>query len=154
MADSWVKILTISEAKNRWGCYLMALSLNRSAFVGRSGRNLVRSVSLTLTASLLFSGLSIIAIPSAQAAAVTATGTSPSVCNQEVGNASNVAAYRLVGGDCVIEFKNTGSTTWTVPNGVTSVSLLVVGGGGGGAATTGSSGALGGSGIVIVRYAI
>jgi hypothetical protein len=53
MADSWVKILTISEAKNRWGCYLMALSLNRSAFVGRSGRHLVRSVSLSLTTPFL-----------------------------------------------------------------------------------------------------
>ena len=68
----------------------------------------------------------------AQAAPVTATGTNPSVCNQEVGNAASVVAYRLTGGDCVVEFKNVGSTTWTVPNGVTSVSLLVVGGGGGG----------------------
>ena len=69
----------------------------------------------------------------AQAAPVTATGTNPSICNQEVGNAASVVAYRLTGGDCVVEFKNVGSTTWTVPTGVTSVSLLVVGGGGGGA---------------------
>ena len=118
--------------------------------MGKSGRHLAKFLSLTLTASLLFSALTIIAIPPAQAAPVTATGTNPSVCNQVVGNASNVVAYRLVGGDCVIEFKNTGSTTWTVPSGVTSVSLLVVGGGGGGASRHGGGG--GGGGVVYAEY--
>jgi hypothetical protein len=86
----------------------------------------------------------------AQAAPVTATGTNPSICNQEVGNAASVVAYRLTGGDCVVEFKNVGSTTWTVPNGVTSVSLLVVGGGGGGASRHGGGG--GGGGVVYAEY--
>jgi hypothetical protein len=75
---------------------------------------------------------------------ITATGTNPSICNQEVGNTLNVVAYRLAGGDCVIEFKNTGSTTWTVPAGVTAVNVLVVGGGGGGGSRAAGGGGGGG----------
>jgi hypothetical protein len=70
--------------------------------------------------------------PSANAATVTASGphASPSVCNQTVGNATNVVAYRLAGGDCVVEFKNAGATTtWTVPDSASSVQYLIVGGG-------------------------
>lgn len=84
-----------------------------------------------------------VSIP-AQAAPVTATGTNPSICNQEVGDATNVVAYRLAGGDCVIEFKNSGSTTWTVPTGVTAVNVLVVGGGGGGGSRAAGGGGGGG----------
>ena len=82
----------------------------------------------------------------AQAAPVTATGTNPSICNQEVGNAASVVAYRLTGGDCVVEFKNVGATTWTVPTGITSAWILVVGGGGGGASRHAGGG--GGGGVV------
>jgi len=85
----------------------------------------------------------IVSVP-AQAATVTATGTNPTVCNQTVDNASNVVAYRLSGGDCVIEFKNTGTANWTVPAGITSVQALVVGGGGAGGRATNSGGAGGG----------
>ena len=84
----------------------------------------------------------------AQAAPVTATGTNPAVCNQEVGNSTNVTAVRLAGGDCVVQFRNAGSTTWTVPAGVTSVSALVIGGGGGGG--FGSLGGGGGAGEVLI----
>ncbi|MBM3719708.1 MAG: hypothetical protein FJW51_03640, partial [Actinobacteria bacterium] len=76
---------------------------------------------------------------SASAAAVTAVARSgfgdhanQSVCDQSVGNATNVIAYRLSGGDCVIEFKNVGTTTWNVSNGISLVRYLIVGGGGSG----------------------
>lgn len=82
------------------------------------------------------------------AATVTATGTNPSVCNQEVGNATNVTAVRLAGGDCVVQFKNVGTTTWTVPAGVIAVNSLVIGGGGGGG--FGSLGAGGGAGELLI----
>jgi len=43
-----------------------------------------------------------------------------------------------------ISGNTTGSTTWTVPTGVTQVEYLVVGGGGGGGSTTGGGGGAGG----------
>ena len=63
-----------------------------------------RLVSLVVASQLLagFQLLSPTLLSSAKAATVTATGTNPTVCNQEVGNATNVVAYRLSGGDCVI----------------------------------------------------
>lgn len=122
----------------------MALSSSRSALLGKPKRCSAKYLSLALIALLLISGLSLFTVPSAQAAPVTATGTNPSICNQEVGNALNVVAYRLAGGDCVIEFKNTGSTTWTVPAGVTAVNVLVVGGGGGGGSRAAGGGGGGG----------
>jgi hypothetical protein len=67
--------------------------------------------------------------PSANAATVT---SADSTCNQTVGNATGVTATRLAGGDCVVTFTSTGTTTWTVPTGITSAQVLVVGGGGGG----------------------
>jgi len=80
----------------------------------------------------------------ANAAVVTATGTNPSYCDQTVGNATNVVAYRNSAGDCVIEFKNVGTTSWTPNAGVTSVRVLVVGGGGGGASRHAGGGGAGG----------
>lgn len=43
----------------------------------------------------------------------------------------------------VVAFKDTGSCTWTVPTGVTSVDYLVVGGGGGGGTRSGGGGGAG-----------
>ena len=97
-----------------------------------------------LTALILFSTL-IPAAPS-NAAPVTATGTNPTICNQEVGNSAGVTAYRITGGDCVVEFKNVGTTTWTVPLGVTSITYLVIAGGGGGAGGQASEHGGGGGG--------
>jgi hypothetical protein len=102
-------------------------------------KSLGASISIAMVCSVFTS------IP-AQAAPVTATGTNPSICNQEVGNAASVVAYRLTGGDCVVEFKNVGATTWTVPTGITSAWILVVGGGGGGASRHAGGG--GGGGVV------
>ena len=90
---------------------------------------------------------------SSASANITATGTNPSVCNQVVGITTGVTAYRLAGGDCVVEFRNVGSTTWNRPAGVTSIRVLVVGGGGGGASRHAGGG--GGGGVVeATSYAI
>jgi len=82
--------------------------------------------------------------PNASAATVTATGTNPSVCNQTVGNSDSVVAYRLSGGDCVVEFKRVGTTVWTSPTGVTRAGIVVVGGGGGGGVWVAGGGGGGG----------
>jgi hypothetical protein len=84
----------------------------------------------------------------ANALVVTATGTNGSICNQTVTDATSVVAYRIANGDCVVEFRNIGSTTWTAPAAITSMSVLVVGGGGGGAAR--HSGGGGGGGVLYV----
>ena len=103
-----------------------------------------------LTLSLVVGLLSSIGpISPAQAVLVTATGTNPTICNQEVSSSTNVVAYRLTGGDCVIEFRNVATVNWTVPTGVTAVQVLTVGGGGGGgggsrASSDGGRGAGGG----------
>jgi len=87
-----------------------------------------RIIRLILTSFLI----SFLSIPVADAATVIATGTDPTACNQTVDNTPNVTAYRLAGGECVVEFKNVGTVNWTVPTGVTAVQVLTVGGGGGG----------------------
>ena len=98
-----------------------------------------KSISVLLGFFLIFQPL-----PAIAATVVAAAGET--VCNQTVGNAANVSAYRIAGGFCVVEFKNVGSTTWTVPTGVTSITYLVVAGGGGGAGGTASEHAGGGGG--------
>lgn len=80
----------------------------------------------------------------AQALTVTATGTTPSICNQNVNNTDSVTAVRLSGGDCVIEFKRVGSTIWTAPSISGQARVLVLAGGGGGGAHVGSGGGAGG----------
>jgi len=84
-------------------------------------------------------------IESSFAATVTATGThpTPAVCNQTVSDATNVEAVRLVEGDCVVTFKS-GSVTWTAPQGLITVQILLVGGGAGGGSTFDTRGAGGG----------
>ncbi|MFZ9910212.1 MAG: glycine-rich domain-containing protein, partial [Candidatus Nanopelagicaceae bacterium] len=81
------------------------------------------------------------------AATVTASGphANPTVCNQSVGNATSVSAYRLSTGECIIEFRNVGTTTWTVPNNATSVRFLIVGGGAAGYPDSGGGGGGGGA---------
>lgn len=101
-----------------------------------------KKIALALLAFLAVNN--IVLIQPASAATVLATGTDATVCNQVVGDATSVVAYRITGGDCVIEFKNVGSTTWTVPLGVTSAWVLVVAGGGGGASRHAGGGGAGG----------
>ena len=75
-------------------------------------------------------------------------------CSADVDNATGVTMTVTSGGDCVITFTRTGTTTWTVPGAVTSVRALVVGGGGAGGKSTnvGGSGG-GGAGAMVVHSA-
>lgn len=82
----------------------------------------------------------IAAPPVAQAAAGTVTNGS---CSSAVGEVANVIITQ-VGNDCVISFRNAGTTTWTVPASVREVDLLVVAGGGAGGARAGGGGGAGG----------
>jgi hypothetical protein len=79
------------------------------------------------------------------AAIITATGTNPSACNQNVDVTTGVTAERLANGDCVVKFTAASTTiSWTVPIGVTAVNVLVVGGGGGGGSRAAGGGGSGG----------
>lgn len=80
----------------------------------------------------------------AQALTVTATGSTPDICNQVVDNNSSVTAERLSDGDCLVEFKRVGTTTWTSPAISGMARVLVLGGGGGGGAHVGGGGGAGG----------
>ena len=100
----------------------------------------MKKAALTILSSLLLFQT----LP-AHAATVTADAGATN-CDQEVDNSSSVVAYRLSTGFCVVEFRRTGSTTWTVPTGVTSISYLVVAGGGGGAGGQASEHGGGGGG--------
>ncbi len=93
---------------------------------------------ITLT-STLFSA------PSAEAITfnVTATGTSPAVCNQTAGVPSSVSAVRLSAGDCVVTI--TGDTTWQIPYSSSNFQVLIVGGGAAGMGDGGGGGGGGGS---------
>lgn len=94
-------------------------------------------------------GLNLSIGPSAEAATnITATGTNPRICDQTVADTTGVTAYRLAGGDCVVEFKNSGTTSWTSPALISSVQILVVAGGGGGGSR--HAGAGGGGGLLYV----
>ena len=85
------------------------------------------------------------------AATVTATGTDPAQCNQEVDNTSGFTAARLANGDCVIQFMTAnGSYSWTAPVGVRQVSYLIVGGGGGGGTGYDNAGGGGGGGGMVL----
>ena len=92
-----------------------------------------------LVLALLISSLSVIGISSVNAAAGTITSGG---CSATVGEVST-ATISQVGGDCVIKFLS-GSNSWTLPAGVTSVRYLVVAGGGAGGAAGGNDGSGGG----------
>ena len=121
-----------------------------SRFLRKSKKTFFISLVLAVIASL-FS-----ATPAKAAITlVTATGTSPTPCNQSGSNlgssAGNVTAERLAGGDCLVKFISAlSSYSWSVPYNVTSISVLVVGagggGGGGGYSNQGSGGGGGGGG--------
>lgn len=95
-------------------------------------------------AIILISSLLPYRISTAQALTVTATGTTPTICNQNVSNTESVTAERLSGGDCLIEFKRVGTTTWVAPAISGQARVLVLAGGGGGGAHVGSGGGAGG----------
>ena len=113
-------------------------------------RHKVRNyISALITAALTFGFL--IATPiSASALTVKATGTNPSMCNQDVTNTTGVSVERI-GTACVISFTSTGSNAWSAPVGVTSIRVLVVGGGGAGGVGDWTGG--GGAGSVLLGNA-
>jgi len=92
-------------------------------------RFVVKSLTLVLAVSSL-SAISAVTAPTAQA-------LSNGDCTPTV---SGVTASAIASGnDCIITF-TAGTGTWTIPNGITSVAIVLVGGGGGGGADGGSGG--------------
>jgi hypothetical protein len=72
------------------------------------------SLSSLLPLVLAVSTLSAISVPFANAASVTATGTNPSVCNQEVGNSTNVESSRV--GNTKVNFEVVPASSRTTLN--------------------------------------
>jgi len=89
-----------------------------------------KNVAISLLAILFFNNF--VFIQPANAVLVTATGTNPSICNQNVDVSTGVTAERLANGDCLIKFSSAATIVWTVPTGVANAKVLIVGGGGGG----------------------
>jgi hypothetical protein len=89
-----------------------------------------KNVAISLLAILFFNNF--VFIQPAKAALVTATGTNPSICNQNVDVTTGVTAERLANGDCLIRFSSAATIVWTAPTGLASAKVLIVGGGGGG----------------------
>ena len=125
--------------------------------MGKSWRHLARTISLTLTASLLFSTLTIIAIPSAQAA-IAGSG----MCQQTYTLSAGSESVTVTSADnyCYVAFKNLGAASstsssyvWSKPAGVSSLDVLVIGGGGGGGARQGGGGGAG-SFVQATSYAV
>lgn len=79
-------------------------------------------------------------VSTSASAATVSTGS----CTSDVDNAVGVTMTVAPGGDCVLAFTRTGTTTWTVPSGVTVVRALLIGGGGGGGFDIGGGGGAGG----------
>ena len=110
-------------------------------------------VALSLFGAMSLFVISMVAIPSTfLASPVQAATVTSGSCSADVDNATGVTMTVAPGGDCVLAFTRTGTTTWTVPAAVTSVRALVVGGGGAGGNSTnvGGSGG-GGAGAMVVH---
>ena len=110
-----------------------------------------RSYSAFLALALVVSTSSVTGVSSANAAAGTITSGG---CSAAVGEVST-ATISQVGSDCVIKFTS-GSNSWTVPAGVTSVRYLVVAGGGGGGAAgyVDGSGGGGAGGVLAGTFSV
>ena len=91
----------------------------------------VSKVFLYFAAAIIFStSMSFIAPVPANAVPVTAVGDSAGSCTQNVSDSTGIIVTK-VANDCVVQFKNAGSITWT-PSTNLSVRYLVVAGGGSG----------------------
>ncbi len=89
-------------------------------------RNLKRGAFLLALSALISTLLS----PVSNALPVTAAGDSAGLCTQNVSNTSGITVTK-VGTECVVQFTNAGTITWT-PQYAISVRYLVVGAGGSG----------------------
>jgi hypothetical protein len=125
--------------------------------MGKSWRHLARTISLTLTASLLISGLSLFAITTAQAATA-----GSGICQQTYTLTAGSESVTVTSADnyCYVSFKNLGAASstsssyvWSKPAGVSSLDVLVIGGGGGGGARQGGGGG-GGSFVQATSYSV
>jgi len=83
-----------------------------------------------LAATVSTTSLAFISPTPAIAVPVTAPGDSAGSCTQNVSDATGIVVTKS-GSDCIIQFKNTGSITWTPSNNL-SIRYLVVAGGGSG----------------------
>ena len=107
----------------------MLFAAKMATFRRVARRALHHFLALVIAVSTL-SAISVVSAPSAQA-------LSNSDCAPTV---SGLTASAIASGDdCIITF-TAGTGTWTIPNGITSVSIVVVGGGGGGGGDGGSGG--------------
>lgn len=120
--------------KNRYltGLQLPSKATGRRAKPQSNSRLVVTTVSTVF--ALLASGLNPLAPVEPATAATVGTGA----CEQTVDSSAGVSVTQI-GNDCVVTF-TAGTTTWTVPTGVSSVAVLAVGGGGGGGQDGGSGG--------------
>jgi hypothetical protein len=66
--------------------------------------------------ALALSMITVISATPANAVVVTATGSNPSICNQNVDVDTGVTAERLSNGDCLIKFSSATTINWTRPN--------------------------------------
>jgi len=104
-----------------------------------------------IAASVIGAAALVSGAPTASAATLSATGNNPTICNQTVSDITSVVAYRLSGGDCVVEFRNVGTLNWTAPTSAPTLQILVVAGGGGGGARH-SGGGGGGGTLYVTNY--
>jgi len=96
-----------------------------------TGKRRVSKGFLFLVASIVLStSFGFISPTPAIAVPVTAPGDSAGSCTQNVSDATGIVVTKS-GSDCIIQFKNTGSITWTPSNNL-SIRYLVVAGGGSG----------------------
>ena len=99
-----------------------------------------RSISSFLSVFVLATSITAGFIPTSVSAATVSSGA----CTADIDDATGVTMTVAPGGDCVLTFTRTGTTTWTVPSGVTTLRTLIVGGGGGGGFDIGGGGGAGG----------
>ena len=119
---------------------MKALFKSDAGFLGHILMLSRRAVTPLLGVFVLLVSATLGVVSKPASAATVSVGT----CTAEVDNATGVTMTVTPGGDCVLTFTRAGTTTWTVPSGVTSLRTLILGGGGGGGFDIGGGGGAGG----------
>lgn len=101
-------------------------------------RRVARSLSTILVVTLLQITIGVQAPSSYAASGSVGSSTASGSCATTVGETSYVTETFVNNAFCLLKF--TTSTSWTIPNGVNAIDLLIVGGGGGGGADGGGGG--------------
>ena len=126
---------------------LVDVALQKADFRMRRMFNNLKKLQVLGFALSLLAFSTLLEINPTFATTVTATGTNPSICDQNVDDTTGVSSTRLSGGDCLVTFTSTSvSYIWNAPVSLYSVSYLVVGGGGGGGTGYDNAGGGGGGG--------